>query len=92
MWNFYPKIKSHSNSQTDLNHISQYHLQLCSDDDGSTCDLTNVQYSEYPSKQTSLDTSDNHIYQCYAQITMVDDAVVELWSHTVKLDVYCTLT
>ncbi|XP_063688810.1 uncharacterized protein LOC134821911 [Bolinopsis microptera] len=64
--------------------------ELCSEDDGSiaTCDLTNVQYSESPSKQNTLDTADNHIYQCYAEITMMDGAVTQLWSHTVKLDVY----
>ncbi|XP_063685211.1 uncharacterized protein LOC134819287 isoform X5 [Bolinopsis microptera] len=62
--------------------------ELCSDDDVPTCDLTNVQYTDKPSMQNTLDTADNHIYQCYAEITMIDDAVVKLWSHTVKLDVY----
>ncbi|XP_063685928.1 uncharacterized protein LOC134819740 [Bolinopsis microptera] len=62
--------------------------ELCSDDDVPTCDLTNVQYTDRPSMQNTFDTADNHIYQCYAEITMIDDAVVKLWSHTVKLDVY----
>ena len=36
-----------------------------------------------------MDIADNHIYQCYAEVTLVDDAVVQLWSHTIKLDVHC---
>ena len=38
-----------------------------------------------------MDKADNQIYQCYAEITLKNDDVVKLWSHTIKLDVYCTL-
>ena len=57
----------------------------------NTCDLPNVQYTDNPQMSNNMDTADNQIYQCSAEITLVDGGVVMLWSHTIKLDVYCTL-
>ena len=58
-------------------------------DSQATCELKNVTYSATSDKSQSLDTADNHIYQCYAEITLVDGGLVKLWSHTIKLDGYC---
>ena len=69
----------------------QKQFQLCSDSTTSTCTLKNVQYTENPDMELHIDDGDNHIYQCSATISLKDGGQVILWSHTIKLDVYCKL-
>lgn len=65
------------------------HMELCADDSSvSTCDVENVQYSDDPTQQSSMQNAANHVYQCYVEVTLRDDAVIKLFSNTIKLDVH----
>ena len=55
----------------------------------STYTLQGVKYTDNPDMQINMDKGDNQIYQCSATITLKDGGEVILWSHTIKLDVYC---
>ena len=58
-------------------------VEVCVGENVPTCELESVQHSDQNSG-----SSDNAVYQCLAMVTLHDDAVVTLWSHTIKLDVY----
>ena len=72
---------------SDLARLQLQQLTECDPTNG-TCVLPKVKWSGEADSPTKFANFDNYLYQCTAQITLIDDTTIQLTSNTMLLDIY----